>query len=268
MSLYWKQRLKLCLKQTEDVGGIEMWVRRDNVAGTTLYQHSKDPFHLGIRGIFPHFRVSDNEQSEMNLGVGVYGGDIKKNKFQSRVMLNAQGTTATWDKGIESHECGGKFRTWVTLSANAEWLEALRAVPTAKLAVVRFTKQTPSHMSHFDFKLEAWNCRLVGDVLIAYDHLAQQLAGPKPSADPDPASLPGSSNAAFIGPFELMADGSITEPDTGLRLPPGIDVGKLVIEGYSLESHPSEGYVITDRAGERRRAAYRDGRWVVGKPRA
>ena len=61
MSLYWRQRLRYCLKSTEVIGGIKMWVKRDNVIGTTVYLHPEDANHLKLRGVYPYIGNTDGD---------------------------------------------------------------------------------------------------------------------------------------------------------------------------------------------------------------
>ena len=77
---------------------------------------------------------------------------------------------------------------------------------------------------------------------------------------------PPSGNAVEKGPFCLWSDGSITDRDSRLRLPPHAQVGGIHLDRFALKSDPTGRYVITDPEGRATSHRFRGGRWEQATP--
>lgn len=278
---YLKQKFKEGVRHTEDVGGVRMWVKRDNVVGSTFYLHPKDQPRPGIViyiGKLFSSKIQSNYfdfKTSYYLRIDIYGKH-KHAQFQDKVLLRIPGTRVEWERGIEAG--------YVGFEPDSDWYEALKSLPTAKVAVVRFIQEKQGSTNYIDFKVSESNKRRIAHVLKAFEFLVQQesksasassSASPATTAagsQPTPALGEGASTPLptdttrplDIGLFKFMPDGTITDQAGSFQLSRGRRCDVIRLEGDSTLTSPSPGnYVVTLANGERYTLRFVEERWVA-----
>ena len=257
----------------EIIEGVPYYVMRDNIEGRAYYHHGRDPrkngfcalFRDQLNGVYPY--IETHGDGRVNLWVYLASARCY---YNSSVLLNMDGKLVKRDCGDGKTQtvdaCGDRVTCQVfDFICDDTWVDGLQHLTRATLAVMRF--KGTHRDSYYDQEITKKNMRLVAEVLTAYSSLkAARQASPHPGPEPITTDQRPNSNAVEKGPFCLWSDGTITDRDSRLRLPPGVQVGEIHLDRFALKSDPTGHYVITDPEGRATSHRFRGGRWEQATP--
>ncbi len=259
-----------------EVGGVRLLVMRDEVERTTIYKHRSLVVSANQRGVYPFIACGDGQSPRMTCKFKT--GYIRGYAGFRNLIVNADGKVKTWEGQLLSFTTDDRGGACFVAEVPGDegWVRHLEAISRSKAAVWRMSfEQRRGTLrtlkpAERDFEVEPWNKKLIAEVLTAYSALlptakgnSSQAAKPQspPTQRPDPTPSPDSP--VTWGPVRLMPDGSITGPDAGLRLPPGVAIGGMEVRGYTLRSDASGAYLLTTPQGATSAARFREGRWQM-----
>ena len=261
---------KLWYGPREIIEDVPYFVTRDNVEGRTHYHHHRDPrknrfgapyWAENINGVYPYIEAMD--EGGLNLWVCPVSDAYL---HAASVMLNVQGRLVTWDGAASKTErmdmwFGEVERDIFDFVCDAAWIDALQQLTKAPLSVLRF--KGTHRDSHCDHEITKHNVRLVADVLNAYSSLkeARLESTPSPLSGSPPEGPGLGGNVMAKGPFQLHPDGSITDRESRLYLPPGAQISEIRLDRFVLRSDQAGCFVITDPNGLASAHRFRGGRW-------
>lgn len=258
-------------KKTEVIGGVKLWLNRDAVEGKTFYYHQSDKHLWKQRGIFPYIGRSDGGETRFRVEFrsGRARNDMGYDRAMRGLTINIDGHKFDIDCEVICHFPGGLYYQ-ANMPAQGQVFEILQQLAKSSVAVVRFKASRMQYRS-FDTKVEFWNKPLIADMLTAFRAMEpppKQAPAPEtPSGSPTGMGAgevkAGTEKRYRFGPFVLTSDGSISDPEGKLRLPAGVHIGEIRLEGYTLKSHASGGYLGAGPDGSQRLLLFKDGRWFA-----
>jgi hypothetical protein len=264
----------------EDVARRRVLKKRDDVAGTTNYKHPKSVKQASRHGLWPLIHCVDGQTPRLECIFKT--GYIQGYSGFRHLILNADGKILTWEGQLLTFPVLDGQAFMATIPCDEKWLQHLDAVYRSDVAVWRMVFEMRQARGYItkpaerDFVVKDWNKDVIGDMLAVYQAIlpkppasSPQAAQPQrppaqPTAQPptQPAAPPPSQASPVAwGPFRLMPDGSIVEPNAGLAIPPGVAIGGLKVGGYTLHTHPSGAYILVDSQGATAAAQFHQGRW-------
>ena len=247
------------------IGDIRVWTQRDDVDGYTTYRHASDKHDPSQQGLLLHINRGDDGRCWIHMSVrtGFVSYAVALEKNPMRLVLNADGRRSEWPCGVRYLADNSRQIHWFEtfLPTDEKTREVLKDCSKARVALIRFSGE-----SKFDFEIKAWNKRLIGEMLAAYEMLKPKVRESRAGKTPPGSTAPSAAGVICFGPFRLLLeDGSITDMGGTIQIPRGVAIGGLKVAGHTLESGTDDTYILTLPDGSKRIAKYEDGRWFESK---
>jgi hypothetical protein len=254
------------------VGPVHLLKYRDHVELETRYKHRRGVKQARRKGLYPLIIHPDGQRPHLLCQFKT--GYLMGYSGFRELAANADGRLMKWEGQLQSWRRLDGYVYMASVPCDEAWLRHLEAISRSDVAVwrvsfeVRQDGRLVRKPAMRDFVVKSWNKRLIAEVLEGYSAILEgdgvrvaQAAKPQAPAARPKSSQPSQAGSAAWGPFRLMGDGSITEPQADLMVPAGAVVAEIRVRGYRLKSHVPGIYLLVDPQGVTTAVQFHEGRW-------